>query len=216
MIAFDAGAKNTSNTASPSWSHTCSGLNRILWVGIVGGFTVDNVSGVTYNSVAMTQAVKVANFGSGNRYCYLYYLVNPDTGTNTVQVTTTSSDCVGCCSTSYTGVKQTDQPDQTTSNTGSAASLSTSIITVADNCFVVNFTWCFSKQVTAGSGATATVTTASDNQPGMFDSGSPVTPEGSTSMTINASGSNSIESLVASFSPLLTPPGGAFLYNFIR
>jgi hypothetical protein len=54
-IAVDATSQDHSATAtSLTFSHTCSGSNRILFVGIVGDITTDTVTGVTYAGVSMT------------------------------------------------------------------------------------------------------------------------------------------------------------------
>ena len=53
MAAFDAAGSGPSTSAtSLTWSHTCAGANRILFVGFLSNGTV---TGVTYNGVAMTQ-----------------------------------------------------------------------------------------------------------------------------------------------------------------
>jgi hypothetical protein len=117
-IAFDAassydtddqyGAGNVGN--SLTWSHTVSGRNRILIVGVsinnTAGQTVLNPGGVTYAGVALTQ------IGVGSRtnaHVEMWYLIAPSTGTNNVVVTlsggATARFVVGAVS--FTNVDQT-------------------------------------------------------------------------------------------------------------
>jgi hypothetical protein len=212
-MTFDAGYNNQPGGGG-TWTHVNSG--NILVAGIVGGFNSDNVTGVKYNGVSMTQQIKVAPFGNSTRYVYLYTLVNPSIGSSSIITSISGSDIQGCCSASYFGASAVNQPDNTTSNTNggsSTNSLTTSITTNNPGCWVINFSWCFGGQLSAGTGATGRVTTATNNIPGLFDSNGPVNPAGSYSMTINSTVSNSFESLEISILPAVA--GGAFLYNFM-
>lgn len=97
-IAFDASSKLAWSTASTyTWSHTCSGANRILIVGIFGSGAVSTVK---YNGVSMTLAKSHSFFG----IVYLYYLLAPATGTNTIEVVMTTSALRPMHASSYTGV----------------------------------------------------------------------------------------------------------------
>jgi len=111
-VAFDAVGPSSAGTASASattlsWSHTCSGGNRLLTVSISVGFADSTVSTTaTYNGVAMISATKVYSNNQNLGYIELFYLVAPATGSHTVAITcNTASDLVGG-SVSFTGVKQ--------------------------------------------------------------------------------------------------------------
>lgn len=140
-IAYDATAHgNTAGATSLTFSHTCgTGANRILWVSFRVGSNSDLPTGVTYGGIAMTQAIK-RNDASGTQYAYLYYLVNPATGANNVVITLSLSASIVSASASYTGAKQSGQPDASGSN-GAApgTSVSTSITVVAASSWVISF-----------------------------------------------------------------------------
>lgn len=114
VVAFDAvgpssaGASSTASTAL-SWSHTCTGSNRLLVVGVTVGISsgTPTITGVTYAGVAMTSVGKInANNGSFG-FVQLFQLVAPSTGANTVSVTATATPAtMEGGSVSFTGVNQ--------------------------------------------------------------------------------------------------------------
>lgn len=121
-VAFDAVGPSSagSNSAisatsgTAGWSHTCSGTNRILIVGIaVGAGVNDGTSAfsVTYNGVAMTSLGKVHNNNDQLGFVQLFGLINPPTGPNNVSVNWTGADTasgqLNAGSISFTGCDQT-------------------------------------------------------------------------------------------------------------
>jgi hypothetical protein len=114
-IAFDAVGTWSSGSSPFSLSHTCTGSDRFLAVVIVGdvGSGADDITGVTYNSVAMTLADKVVDTAIA-RFFYLYTLIAPATGANNIVVTASGGHFLGAVSASYTGVSQTGQPEVVT------------------------------------------------------------------------------------------------------
>lgn len=187
-VATDGGVITST---SLSWSHTCSGLLRFLVVGFngdsVGG--ADDITGVTYNGVAMTLGVKKINATSGDRMLYLYYLIGPASGANTVTISCSSSHNLSGGSVSYTGVKQSAQPDATITNfSGSTATtLTTAIVTSANNSWAVLLEGGYDNNnpPTAGAGLTIRKSDGTFGAWGLFDSNSDITPAGSYSMTTN-------------------------------
>src|SRR3990167_2653656 len=126
-----------STTTTKTLSHTCTGDNLVL-VGI--GFDPRGdgpaTNGFTYNSIVMSAGIAT----SDTQYQpVMYYLVAPDTGANTLSYTGNASDVKGLCAISFTGAKQSAQPDATIhySATG-ASSPSNALTTVADNSFVMD------------------------------------------------------------------------------
>src|SRR5438067_591060 len=112
-IGFDASSGGFVNTSGPlTISHTCGGSNRILLVGVeisVGGETV---TGVTYNSVAMTQINLQDLNGSTFRNTYLFYLIAPATGANNIVVSASGgTGNIYAAAASYTGVDQSSPLD---------------------------------------------------------------------------------------------------------
>jgi hypothetical protein len=105
-IQFDATSGGEGNgVASITFSHTCSGADRILLVGIFHNGPADHVQSVTYNGVPLT---RLANTNVSNAFEHeLWYLVAPATGANAIVVTHNAipADLIACA-VSYTGVHQ--------------------------------------------------------------------------------------------------------------
>jgi hypothetical protein len=142
-IAFDAVSNSggLTNTSSFSWSHTSTGSDLVLTVGVstrenTSGSTNGKVTGVTYNSVAMTEGqTDLRDTASSNRiYTQLWYLAGPATGENTVSVTlTATTDEAKAGAMSFTGVDQTTPKDASNGTNGSGTTPSIAVTTVADN-----------------------------------------------------------------------------------
>ena len=112
-VVFDAvgpsssggGTTGSTTATSASWSHTCSGSNRLVVVGLAVG----NVSSgsltttVTFGGTAMSSVGKVGSDGSTAGYVQLFSLTNPPTGASTVAVTASASSTISGGSTSFTG-----------------------------------------------------------------------------------------------------------------
>jgi hypothetical protein len=124
-----AEASTTGATASASID-VGTGSDRCLIVYIWDGFVEtgtagDNFTAVTYNSVAMTQFHVEKD--SIDRYFYMYYLVNPASGSNTMTVTrTTTTSNLWWGSASYVNVDQTT-PLVNSADSGLAGSGGTSV-----------------------------------------------------------------------------------------
>lgn len=215
-IAFDAAVDGLSNTGtSHTWNHTCTGSLLILWVGFngdnIGSF--DDITSVTYNGVAMTLANKQVNPASGgDRNTYLYYLLGPATGSHAVVINCTNSHLLQGGSASYTGVKQSGQPDATAVNAETVSSnktLTTTLTTSADNCWTVVVEGCYDGGPGAGSpgagaGTTKRAVDATNGGWGIFDSNAVVHPAGSASLTTTRSADPfglEILHVMASFQP---------------
>jgi hypothetical protein len=188
-IAFDTAIDGGNNTGMGlSWSFTCTGsLGYLLacFAGdVIGG--ADDISSVTYNGVAMTLLQKITStIGTGQRYGYIYGLAGPATGAHTLAITCASSHLLQGGSASYTGVKQTTQPDATLADSAAGTSLTSSITTVTDNDWVVLFEGGYDGGTppVAGAGATRRAFDTSNGAWGIFDSNGVVHPAGSYSMT---------------------------------
>ncbi|MHA1290367.1 MAG: hypothetical protein ACTSPB_23550 [Candidatus Thorarchaeota archaeon] len=154
-IEFDAASSANSgsnNVTTLSWSHTCSGVKRILIVGIVHRSSISycKVTSVTYAGQSLTRLVTV---GSGV-YCqtYLYYLLNPPTGTNTIQITLSVARHVAAVGLSYKNVRGIDNG---ATNSGNSTYASVSVSGISDGAWAVGFTGNYSVTgVTDNSGQT--------------------------------------------------------------
>jgi len=141
-IAFDS-ASATASTCSVSTktvTHTCSGTDRVLFAQVANHSAHGTISGVTYNSVALT---KLLEYNDGNTIVGLWYLVAPDTG-SAFDLTVTCTVGTGCLcigGLSFTGASQTGIPDASVSGAvGTTTSFTQTVTSVADNCFAV---WSF-------------------------------------------------------------------------
>lgn len=122
-------------SASNSTSITIgANSNRQLVVGIVSG--TNTVTGVTYNSVAMTQ-IEGFSYNAGNKHQYIFILPAPSTGANTLTITMSSGTCNGFTYYSIYNASQSTSPDNHSNGTG--IDPSASIATVAAGC--MGFGW---------------------------------------------------------------------------
>lgn len=120
----------SANTGSFNFSHTCSGNNRILIVVLTArGGASDTISGVTYNGVSMTR-VKAKDHTASTEWIYIYALLNPATGTNSISVTKTATNVSYYGAVSYTGV---NTGQTLTAITGESTSNSISLTSTVDN-----------------------------------------------------------------------------------
>lgn len=136
-IAYDSSSgSETGSGTSLSYSHNCSGSNRFLKVDIWHSAGISSITSVTYNGTAMTQLASV----TGNTYTY--YLINPDSGNNTVAISANATGSILSYSASYTGVKQTS-PIDSQSTTGNGSVLDTTVTgtttVVASNCWLLGW-----------------------------------------------------------------------------
>lgn len=140
MLAFDAKSQGSVSGSSLTFSHTCSGVDRILVVAVsANGSTGDQITGVTYNGVAMTRA-KVQQLDTQGIFTYFYILVASATGANNVVISASGSFVIRGVSVSYTGASQTGQPDAVHSNAAWAnpgTSVSADVTVVAANCWLL-------------------------------------------------------------------------------
>ncbi len=137
-IAFDAASSAQGvDVSSFSWTHTTSGTNRLLFVGVaIRNDLSQTVSSITYAGTALT-FVRADTNGVSVR-SELWYLVGPATGANTVQVILSAAARAGAGAISLTGVAQTTPLDANNGATGSSTTPSVSVTTVADNAWVVD------------------------------------------------------------------------------
>lgn len=133
---------NTSNSGtftigtSFSWSHTTSGSDRVLVVGVTDGRNnTVRVTGVTYNGESLSSSASVA---SGGLNASFYYLANPDTGANTVQVSSAATLAGIAGAISVTGADTTDPIDDTDTSSGNGKSSSASLTTTQTNSVLVD------------------------------------------------------------------------------
>lgn len=125
MIAFDAFSSGSVLPGSSiTFSHTCTGSNRILIVGISSN-NADVITGVTYAGISLTLGKKNS---VTSPTMYMWYLLTPATGANNVVVSASSGgEYLRAVSASYTGVKQSGQPDATAEQNITATAITTTL-----------------------------------------------------------------------------------------
>lgn len=172
-IAFDAASQSSPAEATTvTWSHTCSGSDRLLVVG-VHSRDDDPTEGVTYNGVVMTEIRQ--DHQGGNVHTSLWYLKAPATGAHDIVATHMFSApaWIAGSAVSLTGVDQTTPLDAHNGATGDST-------TIADRDIAV-------------SGVT--------DRAGMSTEG-PVSPASATTMSwTTAGGSDGWATSAASFKP---------------
>ena len=133
MPAVDSVSSFASNGAGPfTWSHTCSGSDRLLRVTTSHFDSSDTVTGVTYNGVALT-AVPSGSTNNGQYYITAYYLIAPDTGTHDIVVTVSGSVFdFGAGAISYTDAHQTTPLGTAVTATGTSTTPSVTVSSAAD------------------------------------------------------------------------------------
>jgi len=187
-IAFDAVVSATANFLT--WSHTCSGSNRILFVHVIN-VDVNVPSACTYGGVSMT---KLTDNGTTQS---VFYLINPATGSNTVAVTSASSNCF-CQSISYNNALQTGQPDSSAKSNSSSPPQVVATTVVNSNCWLIAFGYAWNPQTGLTTGQT------------FRSSGAP--PYGGYAVITDSNGSVSTGSNSITF----TPSGGStWVYGYL-
>ena len=205
MIAFDAKTTASVNPGtSLTWSHTCTGSNLILLVATNDNHTAaDNITGITYNSVALT---KIKNLYLSNKNIGLWYLLNPATGANNVVMTAGASSALMGIAGSYSGVAQT-QPNIITGAVSATATASTgqtlTVTTTIDNSWAWLMTENDAGAPTAGTNATILQAPFGwSGAVGLFYNTNPISPTGNFSMSYTHASGNSW-AVMAFFEPFI-------------
>ncbi len=196
-IAFDSSSEASGTSTSLTYSHTTSGDDRLLIVGVSYNDNEDLSTTVTYNGVSMT---KIAEATQGSFiYASLWYLEAPATGANDIVVTISASKTITSICGSYTGCAQTGIPDASaTATQASAAVHDASVTTTVDNCWAIYFVKC-NAAPTAGDNTTSR--NAISNAI-FVDSNAAVTPAGSRTLEVDTSAGRKSAGIIASIAPV--------------
>ena len=132
VVAFDATANSLcTSCTSLTFALTTSGSDRLLIVGAGWGDTTGSITGVTYNSVALTSVTVVNNSSDANSH--MWQLIAPNTGANNVVISAseTMSELVGGAVT-FTGVDQTTPLGTAATNSGNSTTITVTVSSATD------------------------------------------------------------------------------------
>lgn len=187
-ITFDAGASRDF-AAGTTWTHTCAADATMLYVGVRDD--TGAVSGITYNGVAMTLVASIVSDGAHTYY--LYRLVNPSSGSNTVSVS--GPGTVGGVSASYKGVRKSS-PNDVNGTTGPTSStpLSKALTGTRSGNWQIYFVADRSgTQPTANSNTLVRALPSAATSMGLFDSnGTTITPGSAFTQSVNEGASTAV------------------------
>lgn len=214
-LCFGAIAIETNATAvQTDGSSTCtvtidvgSGSDRYLLVSatLEGTTSIDSA---TYDSVSMTLADSVQ---IDNNKVGIFYLANPNAGSNDAVVTFSGSSNSVCHAIAFTGVDQT-APDVTNTANNVNDSPTVSCTTTADNSWVFDAaTAANSGRTIDGVGAGQTSRFEQANGGSHFSFGStegPVSPAGATTMSWTMNDSDTWRQVCVGFAPASGGGGG--------
>ena len=183
------------SASSRTRSYTCSGSNRLLLV-VITKRTSDDMTGVTYNGVAMTQLIK-RDHADSTEFLYIYGLLNPASGAHDIVASASGASVMYLGATSYNGVLQTDPLTNVTFSASNALALT---VTANDAMFV----WVQNSVDTVG-GSTGSTLINEFNGTGQLES-NPLVITSSGSFTMNYTGTSN-DAIGVAFSPFV------FTYN---
>lgn len=155
-MALTVDATSTGNQAAASplnISHTVitSQSNLLLIVGVGIDATSASVTGVTYNSVAMTKIKQATN---GSRDATLWGLIKPSTGTNTISISYSTGANIEAYGISFYGADQVTGWGATNSATGNSQTISVDVTTTRNNSYVVDSVLTAFNAITVGGSQT--------------------------------------------------------------
>jgi len=120
-----------------SWSHTCSGSDRLLVLIFTVNDSEGGISGATYAGAALTRGITFAG-GTDLDGVEIWYKIAPATGSNTLAISglPVSSD-YHAYSASFTGVQQTSPLDDSDSASGNSATPSVTSTPTTDGQLII-------------------------------------------------------------------------------
>lgn len=220
-IAADAAAFGSQlNGSSLTYSHTCTGTNLLLWVtsSTNAGDGANHVNSVTYNAVDMGAAdITGTQFSGTSDIPNLRHLIAPATGANNVVVSTGAGQDIYAVASSYSGCKQSGQPDATASAQASVTATAT-INVVASNCWVIGGCSDSSQGTPKKSTGLVSYRPAIEFESCTADTNATVaTGNNSIAFTSNNGGASNVVMVCASFPPsaAVAANNPAFLINFM-
>lgn len=210
-IAYDNFTQSKTTGTSLTFAHTTSGSNRLLVIGISNQSDSGSdigASDVSYNGDTATYINKYTN--PQNDTVYMYYLINPDSGSNNVVIN--RADATGTVQArvwSITGAKQSAQPDAHATANTTTGTLTSTVTNVSANTWSVLMAY-NQEGGTISASTNSTARGATDLYSRLFDNSgvAPTAGTGAYSMTVTRpSGASVWQSVIASFAPHVDIPG---------
>lgn len=185
-IEFDSASNSAYQAAlsTYSWSHVCVGSQRLLVVG-VSVFAAGTVSSITYNGINLTFIRADEN---GIYRTELWYLIAPDTGSNTIVVTLSASLTSIAGAVSYTGVDPYTAIEANNGANGVGTEATVVVTTVLDGDWVVDCASTSDTAITVGDGQSSRVNATGALGTGAMSDEGPKSPVGSVTMNWTAIG----------------------------
>lgn len=134
VVTTSSSTSGASQVPALTWSHVSSGLNRLLVVQ-VSTEAAATVSGITYNGVALTQAVTNTN---GTLKSEQWYLIAPPVGTYNIIVSVTPNAYITAGAETLNTVDQSSPIGVTQTATGTSLTPSLVLATGTDNSLVID------------------------------------------------------------------------------
>ena len=197
------------NPASNTVAYDATATNGYLVVQTLKQSS-QTVTGVTYNSVAMTQLTTIQG-NTAAETLYLWGLAAPTTGTNDIVVSVSGAGTLVVDVALYSGAQQTTAVEATSTNSGiDATSASVTVTTITDNDWLVGYF-----RSNSGSGAfTAGANTvvrgdAANGTRQMVDTGADQTPAGSKSLNVTMALAANWSAMAFALKPTAAAPSAA-------
>jgi hypothetical protein len=155
-LTFDAAGGSAGSGTTLTFSHTCTGADRILFVGVSWQGNGITISSVTYNGVAMSELWDVAHSSLGAYHSGGLILANPATGANDVVITFSgSADLSSAGSVSFTDA-DTSSPNRTAVTAdGSSTTASVNASDAVSGDIVVDAATCALNAIAVGADQTS-------------------------------------------------------------
>jgi hypothetical protein len=152
-LAFDTfSTESRTATNNLIWSHTCTGSNRAVLVGLT---SKEELTAITFASQAMTLIKRMEWSSSGGVISYLYYLKNPPSGSSSVSVTFAGIGPFSAGVMSFTGANIRSPLESFGFDDFSDTNVTLDVTTVSANALVADFFSVDGNAVpTAGAGQT--------------------------------------------------------------
>jgi hypothetical protein len=190
-LAVDAVTTLEENSdSSHTASHTCSGADRLLLACIAHRMNGSEfISAITYNSVSMT-AVPSSVLNNGIYRVSMYYLIAPDTGSNTFSITYSGGTYlgIGIGLISFAGAHQTVPLGTAVTASGTSSATSVTVSSSSEEIVVDVLNMVHNGTLSVGTGQTARW---NDIDPGGFFKYAGSTEQGGASTTMSWSNTTS-------------------------